>query len=164
MAESFQWPNYGIHTVTIPAYAITQPAMFTAPGDDYQKMLPVRIDFATEHHVIAGAGYVISGTSITGMDGVQFYLWPVSKTQVELYTDANLTKPYFYRPDPFFGEGAPGVAWAANNTAGTATIPTDAVLGGVGATLNIGPVVNPAIATSTQNDVAYRRTIGGLNI
>jgi hypothetical protein len=164
MAESFQWPNYGAQTVTIPANSISQPAMITTPGSNYQKQLPVRIDFGSEHHVAAGVGYVISGTGIVGMDGVQFYLWPMSKTQVELYTDANLTSPYFYRPDPFFGEGGAGVAWVGNNTAGQAAMPTDVMLTTVGATLNIGPVINPAVETSTQTAVAYRRTIGGLNL
>lgn len=165
MAESFQWPNYGIHSITIPAASISQAAMITTPGVNYQKNYPVQIDFGAEHNIMAGAGYRITGTGVTGIDSVLFYLWPISKNIVELYSDANLTQPYYFRAIPFFGEGTAGTAWAGNNTAGTAAIPADATLGGtVPATLNIGPIVNSSITTGTSSSPVYRRTLGGLKL
>lgn len=165
MAASFQWPNYGAHTITIPANSISQAAMITTPGTEYQRNYPVQIDFGTEHYVMAGVGYRITGTGIVGMDNVLFYLWPINKNVVELYLDADLTQPYYYRPINFYGEGAPGVAWAGNNTEGLASTPVDSVVGGtVAATLNMGPIINADIQTGTVTSPVYRKTIGGIKL
>ena len=64
MPSSFQWPQYGYHQVVIPANSISQPAMNTTPGTTYQKNYPVTIDFGSDHNIIAGAAYTITGTGI----------------------------------------------------------------------------------------------------
>jgi hypothetical protein len=165
MPASFQWPQYGYNEVTIPANSISQPAMNTTPGTTYQKNYPVTIDFGSDHNIIAGAAYKITGTGITGMDGVTFYLWPLSNSVVELYTDANLFNAYYFRSVPFFGEaGVAGVAWEGNNTQGLAAQAVDATFTSQNQTLNLGPIINSGITVDEETSPVYRKSIGGLKL